>query len=59
MTNQEIRGRIKETLVPQWKIASKLGVCEMTFIRWLRFELSQEKKEMILLALDEIVQEEK
>jgi IS30 family transposase len=43
--------------IPYWAIAEKLNISESTLYRWLRFELSQAKKEQILKAIRDIQQE--
>ena len=40
--------------VKHWQIAEKLGVSEITFSRWLRKELSADKKEKIKQAIKEV-----
>ena len=50
--NQEIKKMIKEAGTKQWKVADALGVSEGTLLRWLRFELSEEKKALILEAIE-------
>ena len=50
--NQEIRQRIKAAGLKQWQVAKKCGVTEYTFIRWLRDELTPERKESICQAIE-------
>lgn len=50
--NKEIRSA--KGSIPNWVIAEKLGVHEVTFIRWMRKELPKKEKERILFAIDEI-----
>lgn len=54
MPNVEIKKQIKSAGVFQYQIAELLGVSEMTFIRWLRKELTAEKREAILHAIKEL-----
>lgn len=49
---QKAKGRI-----PYFAIAEKIGVHENTIYRWLRSELSPDKKKQILRAIDEIKKE--
>lgn len=49
----EARGKI-----PLWKLAEKAGISEATIVRWLRVELSQEKKEKLLIAIREVKKEQ-
>ena len=52
--NQEIKELFKKNNVPQWKVADVLGVSEMTVIRWLRHELTPERKAAILDAIEKV-----
>lgn len=52
--NQEIKMKLKETGVKQWQIADVLGISEGTFCRMMRHELSAEKKEEIIGAIETI-----
>ena len=54
--NQEIRKRIQEAGLKQWQVAMKCGVTEYTFIRWLRVELSEERKNTIYQAIEALSQ---
>lgn len=53
-SNLNIRKKIKESGLPFWFIADQLGVADTTFSKWLRKELPEEKKQMIL----EIIKQE-
>lgn len=59
MRNQEIREAAKKNGVALWKIAEKLGVCEATITRKLRYELSAEEREKILGIIAKIAAEQK
>lgn len=52
MTN--IRGIIKESGFPLWRIADRVGVCENTVSRWLRHEPDGERRDRLLRALSEL-----
>ena len=56
--NLIVRETAKKKGVKHWQIANYLGVSEQTFMRWMRFPLSAEKEEMILNAINEIVEDE-
>ncbi|WP_453992380.1 hypothetical protein [Bacillus nitroreducens] len=43
--------------IPAWLIAEKLGIHEKTLYSWLRFEMSREKKEDVLRAIEEVKEE--
>ena len=51
--NIDIRTLARVENVHHWQIAEVLGVSEITFSRWLRKELSPEKKEEIRKAIKE------
>lgn len=55
--NQEIRQAIRKARIYQYDVADKLGISENTFIRWLRKELPQDKKALILQAIEELKKE--
>ncbi|MGM7637586.1 hypothetical protein [Bacillus sp. Hm123] len=50
---------IKEAIgsLPRWCICEKLSIHENTLYRWMRQELSEEKKQMILVAIKEVKDE--
>jgi transposase len=47
--NQDIKKAKKD--VPDYAIAEKLKISENTFYRWIRKELPDEKKEIIMQAI--------
>lgn len=57
MKNKDLRDYAKSKAVKLWEIADKLGICEMTMTRKLRYELPTDKKERIKGIIDEIVKE--
>ncbi len=52
--NADIRTAIRERDLCQYQVAEKIGVSEFTFIRWMRNELSDERKQRILAAIKEL-----
>lgn len=54
MLNSDIRAAIKAHNLRQYQVAEKIGVSEFTFVRWLRKELSYERKQIILAAIEEL-----
>ena len=54
MNNLEIRMKIREKRLCHYEVASAIGVSEYTFCRWLRDELSEEKKNIVLRAIESI-----
>lgn len=55
MKNLEIRMIIKKNRLCHYEVAAKLGISEYTLCRWLREELSDERKGIILEAINSIV----
>ena len=54
MANKIIREELKERGVRHWELAHELGVSEQTLVRWLRFELSEERQLYMLIKIEEI-----
>lgn len=54
MANQDIRDYMREKRVYIWEIAQAYGCAESTFIKKLRFELSQEEKDKIIAIIDKL-----
>ena len=54
MNNKEIKDLLKEEHICMWQVAKKLNIHETTFIRWFRDELSEERKRVVLSAVEEI-----
>lgn len=59
VNNADIRDELKNANVYLWQIAAKIGVAESTFIRWMRFELSDEQKQQVRDAIKEVTKEVK
>ena len=45
---------MKQAKIFQWQLADKLVISEMSLVRKLRYELSEEEKQKILKAIDEL-----
>ena len=54
MTNKEIRLQAFESGIKHWQIAAEIGVTNETFSKWLRTEISEEKKQQILQAIERL-----
>lgn len=52
--NADIRNELKDAGVYFWQVAAKLGISESTFIRRMRFELSDEQKQKVRAAISEV-----
>jgi len=57
MENLEIRKKLKEKNVFQWQVAKSMDISEMTLVRKLREELTEEEKQKILSVIDKIAVE--
>lgn len=51
--NQEVREALHNKGMKQWELADMLGISEFTLARWLRKELTEDKKELLLKAINE------
>ena len=54
MSNKEIERLLKQEKIYKWQIAKKLGIHETTFVRWFRDELTNEQKQQVMSAIEEI-----
>lgn len=54
MANAEVREEIKKSRLFHYEIADALGISESAFSKWLRSEMSVEKKEKIAQAIESI-----
>ena len=52
--NYSIKQIIKESRYRQYEIAAKIGISEYTFCNWFRKVLTQEQRELILSAIEEL-----
>lgn len=59
MKTEELKNLIKKRRLYHWEIAREIGVSEFTLSRWLRGELSEERQEQILEAIDKLSNLEK
>lgn len=55
--NDDIRRSIRESGLHQWMVAERLGISEATFTRWLRSEMGDEKKRLVIDAINELKRE--
>ena len=54
MANLIIREELKARGVRHWELAHELGVSEQTLVRWLRFELSEDRQLEMLMKIEEV-----
>lgn len=57
MRNKEIREDIKKSGFKYWQVAEKIGISRCTFSEWLRYELTGERLERTLDALEQLKKE--
>ena len=50
--NKDIKEKIKSAGLHQYQVADLCGISETTLVRWLRYELTPDKKEKILSAIE-------
>lgn len=58
MANAEIRAMLKDSKIPYWRVADKLGVHENSVMRKLRHELPESDKALFMEAIAEIKSEQ-
>ncbi len=54
MKNSKIRELIRKNKIYQYRIAETIGISEFTLCRWFRNELTKDKEEMIISAIEEL-----
>lgn len=55
--NQEIKKAIKAAGLKQWQVAKACGVSEFTLVRWLRDELTEDRRNAIFRAVEALSRE--
>lgn len=53
--NKIVRDETKTRGVRHWELAHELGISEQTLVRWLRFELDEDKQLDMLEKIEELV----
>lgn len=59
MPIKEIEFKILASGFMKWQVAEAIGIADTTFSKWLRRELSEEKKIQILSAIEKMSKEAK
>lgn len=54
MKNEEIKLLIKQSRFFNYEIAEHIGISEVSLSRWFRKELSEEQKQKIIKAIEEL-----
>jgi len=55
--NESIRRELRLHGIPLWRAALAAGISEQTLIRWLRVELTGERKARVEAALEQLKEE--
>ena len=55
MYNKDLRDEFRIANVRQWEVAEAMGISEMTFVKWLRRELPEEKKKLVREAIRKVI----
>lgn len=58
MYNLDVRLKIKQNCLCNYEVAREIGVSEFTFCKWLREELNEERKNLVLSAIDKLIRGE-
>lgn len=56
--NEDIRAALRRADIRQWELAEEIGVSEFTLSRWLRLEMSEEKKAIIFKGIEKLEETE-
>ncbi len=51
---KDLKQKIKDAGLYLWQVADEIGICEMTLIRWLRKEPTEEQKQRIFSAIERL-----
>ena len=54
--NNGIRDEAKHNGIKLWELAGEIGVADTTFSRWLRVELTEQRKENVRSAMKRIIE---
>ena len=54
MANKIVREELKSRGVRHWELAHELGVSEQTLVRWVRFELDDDRQLDMLIKVEAI-----
>lgn len=54
MKNRELRDKILSSGLKLWEVADKIGIRGSTLSVWLRYDLTEDKKEKITKAITEL-----
>ena len=57
MANLEIRQIIREKRLRHYEVAEAMKISEYTLSKWLRTPLTEEKREMVMQAINKILEQ--
>ena len=57
MQNKDIRAAIESAGLKYWEVAEKIGIDSCNFSKWLRRELTGERRQRTLEAIEELKKE--
>lgn len=57
--NLDIRSQISNARLRNWEIARAVGISDSTFSKWLRTDLTGERKERVEKAINDLIKQVK
>lgn len=58
MNNPRIRNLVRKNLLYLWEVAEAAHISEITLGRWLRTEMSDERRERVIQAINSLLEQE-
>lgn len=55
MRNKDIRDAIEASGFKHWQVAEAIGISRYTFSEWLRHELTDERREKVEKAIEQLI----
>jgi hypothetical protein len=54
MYNLDVRMLIKKNRLCHYEVAKEIGISEFTFCKWLREEMNEDRKKLVLSAIEKL-----
>jgi hypothetical protein len=54
MYNLDVRLKIKQNRLCHYEVAKEIGISEFTFCKWLREEMNEDRKKLVLSAIEKL-----
>ncbi len=54
MYNLDVRLKIKQNRLCHYEVAKEIGISEFTFCKWLREEMNEDRKRLVLSAIEKL-----